>query len=92
MTSPQEISRRRLMIIAAGAAGTSIGAATIAGTPTPAAAAAKVSQQAVKYQDTPKGEQHCDNCLHFEAPSSCKIVDGTVSPQVWCMVYAKKPT
>lgn len=92
MTSPQEISRRRLMIIAAGAAGTSIGAATIAGTPTPAAAAAKVSQQAVKYQDTPKGEQHCDNCLHFEAPSSCKIVDGTVSPQGWCMVYAKKPT
>ena len=92
MTSPQEISRRRLMIIAAGAAGTSIGAATIVGTPTPAAAAAKVSQQAVKYQDTPKGEQHCDNCLHFEAPSSCKIVDGTVSPQGWCMVYAKKPT
>lgn len=92
MTSPQEISRRRLMIIAAGAAGTSIGTATIAGTPTPAAAAAKVSQQAVKYQDTPKGEQHCDNCLHFEAPSSCKIVDGTVSPQGWCMVYAKKPT
>jgi hypothetical protein len=27
----------------------------------------------------------------FEAPSSCKTVDGTVSPQGWCMVYAKKP-
>ena len=80
-----------MLTIAAGAAGTSIGAATIVSTPTQAQAA-KVSQKAVKYQDTPKGEQHCDNCLHFEAPSSCKIVDGTVAPQGWCMVYAKKPT
>ncbi len=94
MTDPQEISRRRMLTIAAGAAGMSIGAATIVGIPTRARAqaAAKVSQKAVKYQDTPKGGQHCDNCLHFEAPSSCKIVDGTVAPQGWCMVYAKKPT
>jgi hypothetical protein len=79
-----------MLTIAAGAAGTSIGAAMIVGAPTPALAA-KVSQQVVKYQDTPKGEQHCDNCMHFEAPSSCKSVDGTVSPQGWCMIYAKKP-
>jgi hypothetical protein len=89
MKGPQEISRRRMLTIAAGA--TSIGAATIIGTPTQAQAA-KVSQKAVKYQDTPKGEQHCDNCLHFEAPSSCKLVDGAISPQGWCMIYAKKPT
>ncbi len=92
MAGPDEISRRRMLTIVAGAAGTSIGAATIVGTPTRAAAAAKVSQKAVKYQDTPKGEQHCDNCLHFEAPSSCQTVDGTISPQGWCMIYAKKPT
>jgi hypothetical protein len=92
MTGPREISRRRMLTIAAGAAGTSIGTATIIGTSTPASAAAKVSQKAVKYQDTPKGEQRCDNCLHFEAPSSCKTVDGTVAPEGWCMIYAKKPT
>jgi hypothetical protein len=45
----------------------------------------------VKYQDTPKGEQRCENCIQFEAPSTCKTVDGTVAAQGWCMVYAKKP-
>jgi hypothetical protein len=29
--------------------------------------------------------------VQFEAPSSCKTVDGTVAAQGWCMVYAKKP-
>jgi High potential iron-sulfur protein len=91
MAGPQEFSRRRMLTIAAGAAGTSIGAAMIVGTSTPASAA-KVSQQVVKYQDMPKGEQHCENCLHFQPPSSCQSVDGTVSPQGWCMIYAKKPT
>ena len=43
-------------------------------------------------QDTPKGEQRCDNCVQFEAPSTCKTVDGTVAAQGWCIVYAKKPT
>jgi hypothetical protein len=55
------------------------------------AQAAKMSQQAAKYQDTPKGEQRCENCIQFEAPSACKTVDGTVAAQGWCMVYAKKP-
>jgi hypothetical protein len=79
-----------MLTIAAGVAGTSIGAAMV-GTPTPARAAAKVAQTVVKYQDTPKGDQACENCSLFEAPSSCKTVDGTISPQGWCMVYAKKP-
>ena len=65
-------------------------AAAIIDTATPARAA-KVSQKIVKYQDTPKGELRCDNCALFEAPSSCKTVDGTISPQGWCAVYAKKP-
>ena len=75
------------MTVAVGAAGAATGAAII-GTTTPAYA--KVTQKAVKYQDTPKGDQACENCSLFEAPSSCKTVDGTVSPQGWCMVYAKK--
>ena len=89
MTGSQGISRRKVLTIAVGAVGTS-GAAVVVGTST-YAQAAKVSQQVVKYQDTPKGEQRCDNCVHFEAPSTCKIVDGTVAAQGWCMVYAKKP-
>lgn len=90
MTETRGISRRRVLTIAAGATGASI-ASTVAviAVSTPAQAA-KVSQKIVKYQDTPKGEQRCENCVQFEAPSSCKTVDGTVAAQGWCMVYAKK--
>ena len=91
MTGSQGISRRQVLTIAAGAAGASVtGAAAVIGSSTPAQAA-KASQSSVKYQDTPKGEQRCENCIQFEAPSTCKTVDGTVAAQGWCMVYAKKP-
>jgi len=90
MTKSQGISRRRVLTIAAGAAGASItGATAVIGIST-AAQAAKASQKIVKYQDTPKGEQRCDNCDLFEAPSSCKNVDGTIAAQGWCVVYRKK--
>jgi hypothetical protein len=90
MTGSRGISRRQVLTIAAGAAGASVtGAAAVIGTSTPAQAA-KVSQKIVKYQDTPKGEQRCDNCELFEAPSSCKNVDGTIAAQGWCTVYRKK--
>jgi anaerobic selenocysteine-containing dehydrogenase len=93
MTGSQGVSRRQVLTIAAGAAGASVtGAAAVIGASTTAAqAAAKASQKTVKYQDTPKGEQRCENCMQFEAPSTCKTVDGTVAAQGWCMVYAKKP-
>jgi hypothetical protein len=54
-------------------------------------ASAKAAQNLVGYQDTPHGTQECDNCSQFEPPSSCKIVDGTISPKGWCKVYAPKP-
>ena len=86
MTDSSKISRRRVLTVAAGAVA---GVAAVIGTSTPAQA--KAAQKSVKYQDTPKGDQRCDNCALFEAPSSCKTVDGTISPEGWCMVYAKKP-
>ncbi|MGA8900882.1 high-potential iron-sulfur protein [Bradyrhizobium sp.] len=89
MTDESKVSRRHVLTVAAGVAGAVTGAAVI-GTTTPARAA-KAPQKAVKYQDTPKGDQSCENCALFEAPSSCKTVDGVISPQGWCMVYAKKP-
>jgi len=85
MANESKISRRGVLVAVTGLA---TGAATIL---TMTQAHAKASQKAVKYQDTPKGDQACENCALFEAPSSCKTVDGTVSPQGWCMVYAKKP-
>jgi hypothetical protein len=91
MTALPGFSRRQALTIAAGMAGASVAsAAVVVGTATPAQAA-KASQKIVKYQDTPKGDQRCENCVQFEPPSSCKTVDGTVAAQGWCMVYAKKP-
>jgi hypothetical protein len=87
MTESSGISRRQVLTVATGAS--VAGVAAIVGVST-AAQAAKASQKTVKYQDTPKGEQRCENCMQFEAPSACKTVDGTVAAQGWCIVYAKK--
>jgi nitrous oxide reductase len=90
MTEAMRISRRRALTIAACAAGSSMAGAALVISASTSAWAAKMPQKAVKYQDTPKGEQSCENCSLFEAPSSCKTVDGTVAPGGWCMIYAKK--
>ncbi len=66
------------------------GAAAVLGTVS-RADAAKMAQPAAAYQATPKGPQQCDNCLLFQAPNACQIVDGEISPSGWCKFYAKKP-
>jgi hypothetical protein len=68
-----------------------VGAAIIQGLGSNLATAqAKVPQSSVAYQDKPKGEQRCDGCNFFQAPSACKMVDGTISPQGWCSLFTKK--
>lgn len=63
-------------------------------TPAPAAAPAavvKMTKINAQYQTQPKGEQKCSSCLHFVAESNtCKLVEGEISPEGWCMLYAKK--
>jgi hypothetical protein len=53
-------------------------------------AEAKMTQQAGGYQGTPKGDQSCGTCALFKAPSSCTLIDGTISPTGWCRLYTKK--
>jgi High potential iron-sulfur protein len=85
-TTPAQISRRALL----GSAICASGAATmLVAAETRPAQAAKISQSVVKYQDSPKGEQKCSNCKLFTAPNACQTVDGTVSPDGWCMIYQK---
>jgi hypothetical protein len=81
-----EFSRRSLLQSAASVAG----AAAVLCVTANHAAAAKVSQKAVAYQDAPKGSQQCDNCGLFQPPNACKTVDGTISPKGWCRIYQKK--
>ena len=63
----------------------------LAGAARPAEAQQKMAQKLVQYQQQPKGSQQCELCLHFVAPSSCKLVEGTINPKGWCALFAPKP-
>ena len=76
---------RRDFLFAAGAAGSA--AAAVALSASPAGAANKMSQKAMSYRPSPNGNQRCDNCGNFQAPSACKLVDGTIAPTGWCVLY-----
>jgi hypothetical protein len=54
------------------------------------AQAAKVPQKQVHYRTTPKGNAHCSRCAHFLPPSSCAVVQGKISPNGWCSLFAPK--
>ena len=86
-----ELSRRsalqKLATIASGAAmlGTTMIESRAVAAPT------KDAQKTVGYKPTPSGTAQCDNCSQFEAPSSCKTVEGTIAPTGWCRINIKKP-
>lgn len=78
------ISRRTMLGGAAVAMG--VGAAFIV----PTTASAKTAQKDAKYQDKPNGEAKCSTCMLFSPPDACQAVDGKISPEGWCQLYAKK--
>jgi hypothetical protein len=51
-------------------------------------AADKMSLREAEYQDQPNGIYSCAMCTFFEAPRSCKVVEGDVSRDGWCKVFA----
>ena len=84
-----DISRRGLLrraaLIAGG--GALMGAA---GAASSASAQQKMAQTIAHYQAAPKGAARCDKCAQFQAPGSCKLVDGKISPSGWCMLFTAK--
>lgn len=83
------VSRRNLLWCATLVAGsTAVLGSSVA--PAGAADAGKMSQKAATYQSSPKNGQKCLDCSFFVQPSSCKLVDGTISPVGWCKFFAKK--
>jgi hypothetical protein len=82
----ERISRRAMLSGTTLAFGIGVAGATIGH----AAAQTKISQTAAKYQSTPKGQQSCAVCANFQSPNGCKFVDGTISPNGWCMLFAPK--
>ena len=85
------ISRRSLM--AEGTAALVVGGAVALWTIARASqveAATKVTPAMASYQTSPKGDAKCETCSHFQAPSSCDLVDGPISPNGWCSLFEKK--
>jgi anaerobic selenocysteine-containing dehydrogenase len=81
------VSRRDFLNIAAVGGGVLVAA----GFDGPAfAAPKKFSQQQAHYQAVPRSGQRCQTCALWQAPTSCQVVDGTVSPAGWCILYQAK--
>ena len=76
------ISRRTVLIGVAGALPLIALGAT--------GAQAKMAQNAVRYQDTPKDGKQCSGCNLFIAPNACKTVDGKIAATGWCVIWVKK--
>jgi anaerobic selenocysteine-containing dehydrogenase len=87
MDEQAKLSRRSILRGAVLLASGTLAAAVIQVKP---AYAQKAAKEATKYQDSPKDGQKCSDCAFFQAPSSCSVVDGTISPNGWCMLYSKK--
>ena len=59
-------------------------------------AQAKASQASLKYQPKPNNGHKCSGCMYYIPGSSatangtCKIVEGSISPNGWCTAWAPK--
>jgi len=71
-------------------AGCALGTAAAVSFGVAPAQAAKMSKGAVAYQNSPKGNQRCDNCTLWQPADACRSVDGVISPQAWCKIYVRK--
>ena len=82
----QRISRRMML------AGTALvlGAAAAATAASQADAQEKIGQADAQYQASPKDGQHCSGCANFQAPNTCKFVQGGISPNGWCQLFSPK--
>lgn len=79
------VSRRQLLGHVAVAAGGGVVLIAVS-----TSAEAKMTQEGAGYQGSPKDGDSCANCSLFKPPTSCVLVDGTISPTGWCRFYAKK--
>jgi hypothetical protein len=50
----------------------------------------KLAQNIVQYQETPNDGKKCSDCVNFVAPNACKIVEGRINPNGWCVAFAPK--
>jgi hypothetical protein len=86
MDSPKSPTRKealRMLIVLPALAG-----AIALGTGT---AEAADNKKQFHYQDKPgPGAKKCSGCRFFRPPHGCSIVTGTISPEGWCIAWAKR--
>jgi hypothetical protein len=87
MKESPEFSRRCLLKGVVLLAGTSLTASLGA---KDALAQQKASKESMKYQDKPNADKQCSGCAQFVPPNGCKVVEGTISPQGYCIAWQKK--
>jgi secreted PhoX family phosphatase len=87
------MSRRSILKGAAAAVGVAVIPAVIT---SKQAFAAKASKAAMQYQDKPKEGKKCSECIQYipgKTPTTngtCKVVEGSISPNGWCIAFAPK--
>ena len=85
MNDSKDVSRRVVLTR------TALAVATAAGVVVTRAAAQQIlTPAAAQYQDKPKGQQMCGACVNFQPPNACKFVQGPISPNGWCLLFAAK--
>lgn len=90
MTTRSNSPKSRRFVVKAGLGAFSGAIAAVAATRAMAQDAAKLAQNIVQYQTTPKDGAMCSACVNFVAPNACKIVDGNINPNGWCVAFAPK--
>lgn len=85
----KKTSRREILKLGALGLG-AIGAMSVASGAKAQTVAKKAQQKAVMYQTSPKNGKQCSECQHFETPHACRIVDGEIVPEGYCILFAKK--
>ena len=50
----------------------------------------KFPKSKVDYEDPAKGSDHCQQCVHYVVPNSCRKVEGRILAGAWCKLFTPK--
>ena len=78
-------SRRKFLTVSIGGAAGALGLSACATLGLP-----KIAKAQAGYEDISRKTAHCGDCVHFESPHSCTVVEGAVNPRGVCRYFLPK--